>query len=57
MRCLRRGYKRRGKGFVPIGKTEGPSWEGCAAGSGDKGRKWECADVRGECVEKVDGVL
>ena len=28
-----------------------------AAGSGDKGRKWECADERGECVEKVDGVL
>ena len=23
----------------------------------DKGRKWECADERGECVEKVDGVL
>ena len=22
-----------------------------------KGRKWECADERGECVEKVDGVL
>ena len=44
--CMRSWIQKKGKRIYTDWQDRGTELEGCAAGSGDKGRKWECADER-----------